>query len=169
MSSFRDLKNASGRDSKNVRDFASSDIWMSLADQSQPCGLPNPNPAVSLWNHIYIDLIFIFIWICTKLHRLIIPLNMPEDFHQDPLGLGFRVNQQTSNCICFWKKPVDKISQCSLALTPPPLCFRMPLPAALLARLAKRGIVRQSDQGTRKPLLALQSFLFLRFIHFCVL
>src|SRR4029434_561673 len=30
MSSFRDLKNASGRDSKNVRDFASSDICGSL-------------------------------------------------------------------------------------------------------------------------------------------
>ena len=30
MSSFRDLKNASGRDSKNVRDFASSDICVSL-------------------------------------------------------------------------------------------------------------------------------------------
>src|SRR4029434_4931635 len=30
MSSFRDLKNASGRDSKNVRDFASSYICVSL-------------------------------------------------------------------------------------------------------------------------------------------
>src|SRR4029434_624411 len=30
MSSFRDLKNASGRDSKIVRDFASSDICVSL-------------------------------------------------------------------------------------------------------------------------------------------
>src|SRR4029434_2885104 len=30
MSSFRDLKNASGRDSKNVRDFASSYICGSL-------------------------------------------------------------------------------------------------------------------------------------------
>ena len=30
MSSFRDLKNASGRDSKNVRDFASSEICVSL-------------------------------------------------------------------------------------------------------------------------------------------
>src|SRR4029434_9475165 len=30
MSSFRDLKNVSGRDSKNVRDFASSDICVSL-------------------------------------------------------------------------------------------------------------------------------------------
>ena len=30
LPSFRDLKNASGRDSKNVRDFASSDICVSL-------------------------------------------------------------------------------------------------------------------------------------------
>ena len=30
MSSFQDLKNASGRDSKNIRDFASSDICVSL-------------------------------------------------------------------------------------------------------------------------------------------
>src|SRR4029434_6342428 len=30
MSSFRDLKNTSGRDSKIVRDFASSDICVSL-------------------------------------------------------------------------------------------------------------------------------------------
>src|SRR4029434_9848352 len=30
MSSFQDLKNASGRDSKNFRDFASSDICVSL-------------------------------------------------------------------------------------------------------------------------------------------
>src|SRR4029434_2604560 len=30
MSSFRDLKNASGRDSKNVRDFPSSDICVSV-------------------------------------------------------------------------------------------------------------------------------------------
>src|SRR4029434_7439766 len=30
MSSFRDLKNASGSDSKNVRDFASSDMCVSL-------------------------------------------------------------------------------------------------------------------------------------------
>lgn len=49
----------------------------------------------------------------------------------------------------------------------PSLCCRMPLPPALLARLAKRGIVKPSDQGsrahfTRKPCArSIQTFSFM--------
>src|SRR4029434_8825793 len=53
MSSFRDLKNASGRDSKNVRDFASSDICVSLGlSQTSYYALTSFGNGLSLTFHL---------------------------------------------------------------------------------------------------------------------
>src|SRR4029434_3826394 len=53
MSSFRDLKNASGRDPKNVRDFASSDICGSLGpSQTSFYALTSFGRCISLTFHL---------------------------------------------------------------------------------------------------------------------
>src|SRR4029434_6247077 len=53
MSSFRELKNASGRDPKNVRDFASSDICGSLGpSQTSFYALTSFGRCISLTFHL---------------------------------------------------------------------------------------------------------------------
>src|SRR4029434_7469381 len=53
MSSFRDLKNASGRDSKIVRDFALSDICVYLGlSQTSYCALTSFGKGNSLTFHL---------------------------------------------------------------------------------------------------------------------
>src|SRR4029434_3179504 len=53
MSSFRDLKNASGRDSKLVWDFASSDICVSLGlSQTSYYALTSFGKGISLTFHL---------------------------------------------------------------------------------------------------------------------
>src|SRR4029434_6177896 len=54
LSSFRDLKNSSGRDSKNVRDFASSDICVSLGfSQTSYYVLTSFGNGISLTFHLF--------------------------------------------------------------------------------------------------------------------
>src|SRR4029434_7561620 len=55
MSSFRDRKNASGRDSKNVRDFASSDLCVSLGlSQTSYYALTRFGKGISLTFHLLV-------------------------------------------------------------------------------------------------------------------
>src|SRR4029434_1683552 len=56
MSSFRDLKNASGRDSKNVRDFATLDICVSLGlSQTGSYVLTSFGKGISLTFHLLVQ------------------------------------------------------------------------------------------------------------------